>query len=565
MPVSEAKIAANRRNALKSTGPRTIQGKRCSSLNAVTHGLRAETVVVLDEDPQELEDRRVAWHECLLPANDVEERLVDAAVVYTWQQDRARRAQASRINANITNYEVEQDQTTEEEVVALGRRLFKDRLGPLVFYPTGSHNIGTYSDRDPTTSHAGKQDDADLPFDLVLRLHSTLLGCEWLLGQWASLKTVLDQGQAWIPSDKLKAVRLLGKQPFDAIDEKDVAMIFLASFVLKADKGRWDWEITMEMSKSDTITFRKNAATRQLDALTPSDATKAREALLEIIERATARLTIKADAHRERARVMAALATDFLAFDDSLHGERLRRFDLAAGRGLSRSLDDLRKRRRDAENVSGPFSVRSSALSVVSGPLSVSGCNGEAVTEAIATNEPTDARENLTNEPTVDRENVTNEPTVDRENVTNEPTVDRENVTNEPTDAEGGNDTSLEPGAITNHKDDVGLQAEIEPDQTFESYEQGVARRKARRAESLRKLNEDARKEVADAMALRRAHRGERRNLSGKAGGQPNGGVARAGLGMGLGSENNAEQMTELDEFEKTALALYGEAHVAPS
>jgi hypothetical protein len=30
-----------------------------------------------------------------------------------------------------------------------------------------------------------------------------------------------------------KAVRLLGKQPLDAIDEKDVVMVFLASFVLK--------------------------------------------------------------------------------------------------------------------------------------------------------------------------------------------------------------------------------------------------------------------------------------------------------------------------------------------
>ena len=62
--------------------------------------------MLLDEDPQELEDRRAAWRACLLPGDDVEERLVDDAVVYTWQQDRARRAQANRINANITNLSV---------------------------------------------------------------------------------------------------------------------------------------------------------------------------------------------------------------------------------------------------------------------------------------------------------------------------------------------------------------------------------------------------------------------------------------------------------------------------
>ncbi len=57
-----------------------------------------------------------------------------------------------------------------------------------------------------------------------------------MLGEWAGLKAILDKGQPWLSSDKLKAVRLLGKQPFDAIDNRDVAMVFLASFVLKPDK-----------------------------------------------------------------------------------------------------------------------------------------------------------------------------------------------------------------------------------------------------------------------------------------------------------------------------------------
>jgi hypothetical protein len=39
-------------------------------------------------------------------------------------------------------------------------------------------------------------------------------------------------------------------------------------------------------------------------------------------------------------------------------------------------------------------------LSVVSGPLSVAGGKAEGIAKAIATNEPTDARENAPNEPT---------------------------------------------------------------------------------------------------------------------------------------------------------------------
>ncbi len=89
MTVSAAKIEANRRNCLKSTGPRTSAGKDTSRFNAVKHGARAETLVLRGEDPQALEALREAWRACLLPGDDVEARLVDDAVMSTWQQDRA--------------------------------------------------------------------------------------------------------------------------------------------------------------------------------------------------------------------------------------------------------------------------------------------------------------------------------------------------------------------------------------------------------------------------------------------------------------------------------------------
>ncbi len=46
-------LEANRQNARRSTGPRTDEGKRQSRRNALRHGLTAETVIEVLEDPQD--------------------------------------------------------------------------------------------------------------------------------------------------------------------------------------------------------------------------------------------------------------------------------------------------------------------------------------------------------------------------------------------------------------------------------------------------------------------------------------------------------------------------------
>ena len=67
---------ANRLNALKSTGPRTEEGKRASRRNAVRHGLTAETVIDGLEDS---EDYR-GFEEAIVADYDAETALERAAI-----------------------------------------------------------------------------------------------------------------------------------------------------------------------------------------------------------------------------------------------------------------------------------------------------------------------------------------------------------------------------------------------------------------------------------------------------------------------------------------------------
>src|SRR3981081_894055 len=65
MNVSQARIDANRRNAMLSTGPRTSEGKQISRANSLKHGLCASAVV--PEDLQALQLRSTELFDCLTP------------------------------------------------------------------------------------------------------------------------------------------------------------------------------------------------------------------------------------------------------------------------------------------------------------------------------------------------------------------------------------------------------------------------------------------------------------------------------------------------------------------
>jgi hypothetical protein len=96
---SEAQIEANRRNAERSTGPRTREGKAAASRNALKHGLTARQVVIFDESRDDFARFHDEMREVLAPADAVEEQLVERIILCSWRLRRVSRAEAALFEA----------------------------------------------------------------------------------------------------------------------------------------------------------------------------------------------------------------------------------------------------------------------------------------------------------------------------------------------------------------------------------------------------------------------------------------------------------------------------------
>ena len=88
-----AKIAANRENALKSTGPKTERGKTKSRLNALKYGIYATTPLLPGEDEDAYREIVKSNLKHFAPLGPVENLLVSQITSEQWRLERIQRAE----------------------------------------------------------------------------------------------------------------------------------------------------------------------------------------------------------------------------------------------------------------------------------------------------------------------------------------------------------------------------------------------------------------------------------------------------------------------------------------
>src|SRR5580658_2656503 len=90
----------NRANSQHSTGPRTEPGKQRSSLNALRHGLTAQTAVLPTEDPDSYQRHIQQFLDEYQPATATETQLVQEIANTAWRLNRIPFFEAELLSQN---------------------------------------------------------------------------------------------------------------------------------------------------------------------------------------------------------------------------------------------------------------------------------------------------------------------------------------------------------------------------------------------------------------------------------------------------------------------------------
>ena len=123
---TDRQIQANRRNARKSTGPRTPEGKAASRFNALQYGIHAESQCIPGEDPAELAALTRDYYGEYQPQGPTQRFLVDRLNLCHWLRQRYHRIQAELLGQLA--FEVEERSQHDESEILIGHAFLRSTV-----------------------------------------------------------------------------------------------------------------------------------------------------------------------------------------------------------------------------------------------------------------------------------------------------------------------------------------------------------------------------------------------------------------------------------------------------
>ena len=281
-------------------------------MNAYKHGRRSKKLALLLEDSYEFETRCQKWAVRNDPRDDVEEFLSQHIVVMSLELDRAKRAHLEHLRGLVEN----SDARDVDDVYELGRRLFFDPHGPTALY---GFTPDDWKRKASWDGPLGGEFDADM---LVRMLGTNAPGCLFMRDEWKQLRALLEPGKQWGPTHRLKASRLLGRQPVDALHDRDVALIFIASLHPDAENaGAFGERVRVgDVKRGRLDRFRSRVRAAWPELFDAGNSVSHREMLIELVDEHIERWDEEFAAHEENADEEVKREVDRLGVDRDKEG-----------------------------------------------------------------------------------------------------------------------------------------------------------------------------------------------------------------------------------------------------
>jgi hypothetical protein len=322
MTASPQRIAANRENAKKSTGPRSDAGKERSRFNGLTHGMRAEAILLPGEDPEALDARREAWISELQPEGDVELGYLEAALIASWRVDRCLRHETATLTKQILDAQDDLDETEQLEAVQASYHLWDD------------------------------------PAVACTKLRRTAAGCALMIERWRFLKEVLANRKYWDYSDRGQALNLIGKSFDDVFRDSDVNKVMSASMTLICNQGTPPEQLLPHL-KEPVGMLRSEYLRRVVGLAANMGKPEQGTAFLnKFIDERIEELVARMNRLQDRAARDRAARADCLCFDESKTGAARQRYEMAHRRVMRQALDDLRKAQAIRRSTDAPSEAK---------------------------------------------------------------------------------------------------------------------------------------------------------------------------------------------------------------